>query len=61
MPCNIMIDVQFRIIQRDDVTLVFNEPRPARTRYEVSQLPGVLYTEPFRSVAARLRFEHRDR
>jgi putative ABC transport system permease protein len=54
-----IIDVQFHQVQRDDVTIVFNEPRPARTRYEVNHLPGVLYAEPFRSVAARLRYEHR--
>jgi putative ABC transport system permease protein len=54
-----LIQVQFQTIQRDDVTIVFNEPRPARVRYEVDRLPGVLYAEPFRSVAARLRYEHR--
>lgn len=54
-----IIDVQFHTIQRDDITIVFNEPRPNRARYEVSHLPGVLVAEPFRSVAARLRFEHR--
>jgi putative ABC transport system permease protein len=56
-----LMDVQFRIVQRDDVTIVFNEPRPARTQYEVNHLPGVLYAEPFRSVAARLRYQHRTR
>jgi putative ABC transport system permease protein len=56
-----LIQVQFYQLQRDDMTLVFNEPRPARTRYEVEHLPGVLYAEPFRSVGAKLRFEHRDR
>jgi putative ABC transport system permease protein len=56
---NYLIDVQFQRVQRDDATIVFNEPRPTRTRYEVEHLPGVLYAEPFRSVAARLRFEHR--
>ena len=54
-----IINVQFHTIQRDDVTVVFNEPRSARTRYEVAGLPGVLVAEPFRSVAVRLRFEHR--
>jgi putative ABC transport system permease protein len=54
-----MIDVQFGRIQRDDVTVLFNEPRPGRTRYEVAHLPGVLYAEPFRSVPVRLRFGHR--
>ena len=54
-----LMDSQFRTVQRDDMTIVFNEPRPARTRYEVTHLPGVLYAEPFRAIAARLRFEHR--
>ncbi len=54
-----LIDVQFRNVQREDVTIVFNEPRPARTRYEVAHLPGVIRAEPFRLVPARLRFEHR--
>lgn len=54
-----IIDVQFHTIQRDDVTVTFNEPRSFRSRYEVANLPGVLAVEPFRSVAARLRFEHR--
>jgi putative ABC transport system permease protein len=54
-----MIDVQYRHVQREDVTIVFNEPRPNRARYEVAHLPGVLRAEPFRTVPARLRFEHR--
>lgn len=56
---NYMIDVQFRNVQREDVTIVFNEPRSARVRYDIAHLPGVMYAEPFRTVAARLRFEHR--
>jgi len=56
---NYIIDVQFRQVQREDVTLVFNEPRPARARYAIAQLPGVMQAEPFRTVAARLRYEHR--
>lgn len=56
-----LMDVQFRIIQRDDVTILFNQPRSARARYDVSSLPGVLYAEPFRSLPARLRYEHRSR
>ena len=54
-----IVEVQFYNVLRDDVTVVFNEPRPARSRYEVAHLPGVLEYEPFRSVPARLRFQHR--
>jgi putative ABC transport system permease protein len=56
-----LIDVQFRLMQREDVTLIFNEPRAARVRYEVEHLPGVLYSEPFRTVAVRLRHGHQTR
>jgi putative ABC transport system permease protein len=55
---NYLIDVQFRLMQREDVTIVFNDPRSAQVRYDVEHLPGVLYSEPFRTVAVRLRNEH---
>jgi putative ABC transport system permease protein len=54
-----MVEVQFYNVQREDVTIVFREPRPPRARYEVASLPGVLRTESFRSVAVRLRSAHR--
>jgi putative ABC transport system permease protein len=54
-----IIQVQFRNVQREDITIVFNEPRSARALYDVAHLPGVMQVEPFRSVPARLRFEHR--
>ncbi|NEP16650.1 MAG: FtsX-like permease family protein [Leptolyngbya sp. SIO4C1] len=53
-----IVDLQFRQLQREDVTLVFNQPRSGQARYALSQLPGVLRSEPFRSVPARLRFQH---
>jgi putative ABC transport system permease protein len=49
---------QFRTAQREDLTVLFHEPRPARVRFELASLPGVLRAEPFRVVAARLRHEH---
>jgi len=54
-----MIDVQYRNVQREDVTIVFNEPRPHRVLNDVTHLPGVLRAETFRTVPAKLRFEHR--
>lgn len=54
-------NVQFRLVQREDVTVFFHDPRPARARYELSALPGVLRSEPFRVVAARLRHGHVER
>ena len=45
---NFLMDFQFRQVQREDMMIVFNEPRPSRTRYEVANLPGVIDSEPFR-------------
>jgi putative ABC transport system permease protein len=58
---NHLVTVQFHTVQREDVTIVFQEPRPAQVRYELAQLKGVLRVEPFREIAARLRFGHRSR
>jgi len=54
-----IIDVHFRTVQREDVTITFNNPRMSRARYDVRRLPGVLRAEMFRTVPVRLRFEHR--
>ncbi|MBI4501106.1 MAG: FtsX-like permease family protein [Gemmatimonadetes bacterium] len=54
-------DVQFREVQRENVTVVFNQPRSAQVVHELAVLPGVLHAEPFRLAPARLRFAHRSR
>jgi putative ABC transport system permease protein len=54
-----IIEVHFRTVQREDVTITFNNPRTSRARYDVRRLPGVLRAETFRAVPVRLRFEHR--
>ncbi len=51
--------VQFKQAQRDDLTVTFVEPASRRALFSLTSLPGVQYAEPFRSVPARLRFEHR--
>ena len=56
-----LVSVQFHHIQREDVTIVFEEPRPGRVRHEIAQLAGVLRVEPYREVAARLRLGYRSR
>jgi len=58
---NHILRVQFQVVQRDDAMVFFAEPRTAGIRHELARLPGVLAVEPFRSVPARLRFEHRSR
>jgi putative ABC transport system permease protein len=56
-----IVEVQFYAVQREDVSVAFNEPRPAEVRHDLAHLPGVIGVEPYRAVPARLRFEHRTR
>ena len=56
-----MADVQFRHVQRENLSVVFNTPRPSAVRYEIERLPGVLHAEAYRSVAVRLVAGHRSR
>ncbi|WP_372635353.1 ABC transporter permease [Fodinibius sp.] len=54
-----IIQVQYGIAQREDITVTFNEPTSASAVYEISSLPGVQHAEPFRSVPVRLKSGHR--
>ncbi|HUK64077.1 MAG TPA: FtsX-like permease family protein [Dongiaceae bacterium] len=56
-----MADVQFRHVQRENIMVVFNNPRSAAVRFELARLPGVERVEAFRSVSVRLRAGHRSR
>ncbi|MCA9003497.1 MAG: ABC transporter permease, partial [Planctomycetes bacterium] len=49
-----MTQVQFGLIQREDVQLSLVEPRATKALAEIQHLPGVMYAEPFRSVPVRL-------
>jgi putative ABC transport system permease protein len=53
---NDMMDLQFRVIQREDLMLTFDEPLDTAVLTELHNLEGVTRVEPFRSVAARLHF-----
>jgi putative ABC transport system permease protein len=54
-----MVFAQLRRAQLDDLALTFVIPVSQRALYSLTSLPGVNYAEPSRSVAAKLRFEHR--
>ena len=56
-----LMEVQFQVAQRQDVTVSFVETASARAFHEVTQLPGVISAEPMRVVPARLRSGHRVR
>lgn len=58
---NALVDIHFRVVQREQVALLFNQPQPERARYELANLRGVLRSEAFRAVPVRLTYEHRER
>ncbi len=53
-----MVDVQFRLSQKEDMTVTFIEPTSRKALYELKALKGVEHAEVFRSVPVRLRFGH---
>jgi putative ABC transport system permease protein len=52
----VIIETHFELAQRQDAMLTFVEPGGAQAFYDARRLPGVTDAEPFRGVAARLRF-----
>ncbi|MBK6726412.1 MAG: ABC transporter permease [Xanthomonadales bacterium] len=54
-----MIDVQFRIGQRNDLSVDFTEGSGERAAHELRALPGVLHVESYRNVPVRLHAGHR--
>ncbi len=58
---DVLMELQFNQIQRQDLTVSFVEPRSPGAFHEISRLPGVLDTAPARALAVRLRSGHRYR
>ncbi len=54
-----IVEVQFGLAQREDLTVTFVEPSAYRALLSLQRLPGVDHGEPFRSVPVRLRFRQR--
>jgi putative ABC transport system permease protein len=54
-----MVDVQYRLGQRNDVSVDFTEATGRRAAFELASLPGVHLVEPYRSASVRLRHENR--
>ena len=54
-----IVDIQFGLSQREDLSVTFVEPTSRRALYEMLSIDGVEYGEVFRSVSTRLRFGHR--
>jgi putative ABC transport system permease protein len=56
-----ILDFQWDIIQRQDVSIGLVEPTSDQVRHAMSQLPGVVATEPFRQAFVRMSFGHQRR
>jgi len=54
-----MIDVQYAMSERQDLTVNFTEPAAGNSLFSLAGLHGVEHVEGIRRVPARLRFEHR--
>lgn len=53
-----MVDIEFGLAQRQDMTVTFVEPTSLKAYYNLQRLPGVERVEAFRSVPVRLRNGH---
>ncbi len=49
-----VLEFQWDVVQRQTVTVSLVEPGPKRAQYDFAHLPGVVHTEPFRSVLVEL-------
>jgi putative ABC transport system permease protein len=56
-----LIHTQFWEAERQDVTVMFVEPRDSAATHALARMPGVLAVEPQRTVAVRIRSGHRER
>jgi putative ABC transport system permease protein len=57
---NRMMDQSFTVIDRSDATVYFHSPLGEKAAYELARIPGVIAVEPFREVAATLRFGRKE-
>ena len=51
-----MMDLSFTVIDRSDATVFFHTPLAEKAAFELGRIPGVITVEPFREVAATLKF-----
>jgi putative ABC transport system permease protein len=57
----LMMELQFEIAQREDLTVAFNRDLGADVRYDLARVPGVTRVEAFQTVPVRLSSGHRER
>jgi len=54
-----MMELQFGVIQREDVSVVFNRPVSQDVEYDLYRIDGITMVETYRSVPVRFRNGHR--
>ncbi len=54
-----MVNVQFVLSQKEDMTVAFAEPTSRRALFELKSMQGVNNAETFRTVPVKFRFGHR--
>ncbi|RPH50759.1 MAG: FtsX-like permease family protein [Desulfobacteraceae bacterium] len=54
-----MVNIQFVLSKKEDMTVAFAEPTSRKALFELKSLPGVFHAETFRNVPAKFRFGHR--
>ena len=57
----LMLDLQFQVAQREDLTVAFNRDLGGDVLYDLARVPGVTRVEPFQMVPVRLHAGHRER
>ena len=57
----LMLDLQFEVAQREDLTVAFNRDLGDDVRYDLARMPGVTRVESFQMVPVRLHAGHRER
>ena len=58
---DLMMELQFEIAQREDLTVAFNRDLDDEVVYDLARMPGVTRVEPFHTVPVRLHAGHRER
>ncbi len=58
---NHLLTFQWNSAQRHDVAVFLTEPASGKGFHDLEHLPGVIRAEPVRSIAARLKYGHRQR
>ncbi len=55
---NHMMNLQFNVAQREDLSVSFTHPKPSQVLDDLQSLPGVMRVEGIRSVPVEYRFGH---